>query len=190
MSPSPGDLFTQYGKRTSMHGWSHMYQSNDYKRRTFWFMLAVLGSLATTLHIYKTLHTYFETPVNSRKLVGTIESIFPDVTICNTEMIPTVILNHEQVLHISVFQTTSPARILSHACFAGKSVFSSFASQVQHVSWRARASIQSYDWSPHHTYQRGRNFQSTQRWLANRQQFLCFRGYVGYFLTFQVGSSN
>uniref|UniRef100_A0A1I8I070 Ig-like domain-containing protein n=1 Tax=Macrostomum lignano TaxID=282301 RepID=A0A1I8I070_9PLAT len=85
----------RFAQHTSMHGVAHLFRADSYVRRAFWLLLTCLTSMAGCYHVYLTVHQFSLTPVSTLILNEGVDTIFPDVTICNLRPMPQYLLNHD-----------------------------------------------------------------------------------------------
>ena len=81
------DLEEDFATTTSCHGVGHIF-TNAGSRRSMWFTITLVCSVACICQCFIIVYdaSFFPTRVNI-KLEYNIESLFPSVTICNTNLI-------------------------------------------------------------------------------------------------------
>uniref|UniRef100_A0A1I8HRJ3 SSD domain-containing protein n=1 Tax=Macrostomum lignano TaxID=282301 RepID=A0A1I8HRJ3_9PLAT len=84
----------RFADNTSMHGVAQLFQVDSYARRAFWLALTCLTTTAGCYHVYLTVSQFILTPVNTLILNQGVDTVFPDVTICNLKPMPQYLLHY------------------------------------------------------------------------------------------------
>ena len=62
----------------------------------FWMFLTTVGLIACAIHVYLTINNYIRVPVNTVDLRDSIDTVFPDVTVCSQDVVPRTVIKNSQ----------------------------------------------------------------------------------------------
>lgn len=79
-------LFSRFAEKTSMQGVAYINMARFWWAKVIWVIL-LLGAVAVmTLHLWYLFDQYFSWPINTKVDLGFRTLTFPQVTICNTNV--------------------------------------------------------------------------------------------------------